>query len=479
MLISLVVTMTVMAVVGSAMVYYTTTGSFGELLDNRKARAYYVAEGGANYALQRFVANKVTNGPFPSLTLFTLSNGDQFAVKTYDVPGDSSRLIIESTGIVSAGWLTSRIKVVKNIEKATATLPGQDAPASVGFDLDSDSSLDTSWNVAPGTVVSIVNTGPSGGPALQFKGDSSAISLNWQGSATAPNLLSLWNSQGQLLGYTIQVKININSEGGKGRHYLVGLSFRVDNDPDSETGNAYGLSYFRSYGTDKDNQKPAWIKSAAFASFAPISNGYLYAVFWKKIGGIYTVLDYHPLTTADGVVSAGELLPWSSLIVKVDEQFSGSGGSRQNHIYAYLASASTYPQGTITWQLTNFTEILWSQYAGIPSRAAAAAYALGSVVVPSPKNGHSYLCTQAGTSGNTAPTWPVNRNETVADNTVVWTESNKLLDSSLTSANFDTRLPDEIGVHAFYDSNASNDQFFADFGMVAKGSGSGSGGVQY
>ncbi|MHB8090856.1 MAG: type IV pilus modification PilV family protein [Syntrophales bacterium] len=477
LLISLIVTMVVITVLGSGMLYLTTTSSYGELFANRQARAYYLGEAGANYAFKRFIANPVANGPFAAPTTFTLSNGDQFAVKTYDQPADPTHLIIESTGIVSSGWLTARNKVTKNIIKAAAALPGQDVPVPVGFDTNTDTTLDTTWNVAPGTDASIVSTGPSDGPALQLKGDVSTVSLNWQGSSAAPDLVAVWNSNGQLLSYTIQVKINIDQEGSKGRHYLAGLSFRLDNTTDD----SYGVSYFRSYGTDAANKKPAWIKSAAFADFLArgINNGNLYAVFWKKIAGTYTVLDYRLLTTGDGVISGGNLLPWSSLIVKVDEQFSGPDGARQNHIYAYLAGENSYPRGTVSWTLTGFNEILWSQYAGIPAWMGSSAYAAGSVVVPDSQKGHSYVCVTAGTSGSSAPSWPTTRDATVADGTAVWAESNKLIDGSLTSANFDTRRPDEIGVHAFYDSNAANDQFFTDFGMVLKGSGSGSGGVQY
>jgi hypothetical protein len=71
------------------MLYFSTTSSYGELFANRQERAYYVGESGANYALQKFITTPVANGPFPTLTTFTLSNG-QFAVKTYDKPGDTN-----------------------------------------------------------------------------------------------------------------------------------------------------------------------------------------------------------------------------------------------------------------------------------------------------------------------------------------------------------------------------------------------------
>ena len=98
-LITLIVAMVIMALAGSGMLYYSTTSSYGEFFANRQERAYYIGESGVNYALQKFVANPVTNGPFPTLSTFTLGS-DQFAVKTYDKTGDPTRLIIESTGTV-------------------------------------------------------------------------------------------------------------------------------------------------------------------------------------------------------------------------------------------------------------------------------------------------------------------------------------------------------------------------------------------
>ena len=55
--------------------------------------------------------------------------------------------------------------------------------------------------------------------------------------------------------------------------------------------------------------------------------------------------------------------------------------------------------------------------------AASTAYALGVFVVPGTglENGFRYECTTAGTSGASAPTWPIVEGATVADNTVVWT----------------------------------------------------------
>ena len=49
-------------------------------------------------------------------------------------------------------------------------------------------------------------------------------------------------------------------------------------------------------------------------------------------------------------------------------------------------------------------------------------YSLGQIVKPVSANGFIYICTTAGTSNSTEPTWPTTPiGQTVSDNTVVWT----------------------------------------------------------
>ncbi|MDP2645543.1 MAG: hypothetical protein Q8P24_11445 [Desulfobacterales bacterium] len=426
LLITLIVTMATTAVLGSSMLSYFSISSYGEHLSNRQERAYYLGESGANYALQKFIANKVTNGPFPTLTTFTVGN-DQFAVKTYDKPGDSSRLMIESTGIVGTGWLATRQLITRDIKKSTATLPGQSSTASVGFDLSGSGTLDNTWTLTPGTDAKIVNTGPSGGGAVQFKGLTGGINFNWYNNPPAPDLLAAWNNNGNLLSYSLQVKVLVDRQGGKGEYYMMGLSFRVIDD-----NNSYGISFYRSNGTSG----PSWWSSSAFANFRATipNNGKNYAVLWKKIAGTYTVLDYTLMTYnlsgnyADVVTDAtsDRLSDRSSIIIRVREEFDGPGGARQNHLIAYVQGPTNYPSPTVHWQYSAFKRISW--------------------------------------------TWTLNPPQPNPPITEV-------LDGSLTSENFSASRP-ELGIHSFYDSLAANDAFFADFGLGLT-QGGGGGGIQF
>lgn len=69
-----------------------------------------------------------------------------------------------------------------------------------------------------------------------------------------------------------------------------------------------------------------------------------------------------------------------------------------------------------------------------PAWAATTGYGLGAIVQPGTANGHTYVCTTAGTSGGATPTWPTGTGATVNDNSVVWTEFSWTLTKNYTGA---------------------------------------------
>lgn len=417
-LITLIVAIVIISIAYVGMNQFTTTSTYGELLANRQERAYYLAETGVNYARYLFTPNPAapgyTNGPFYVPKTFTLSNG-QFTVKTYDKSGDPTRLIIESTGIVESGWLTTRQLVTKEISKVevngSTTTPDGDL---IGFlDENEKSLIDTVWTATAGTVVSIVNNKQSDGPALQFQFQSNAIDLK----PSYIDLFSAWKNNDDLLGYFLQVKINFASEGNTGLNYLVGLTFRkIDNN------NFYGLSFYRSAGLNPPGGLPAWC-TPAFTSIIP-NMGKVYAVLWKNSGGIKTVMAYALMDYATyGVVtdvSNQTLAAWPSLFIRVNEKKDGPGGARRNHIKAYVIGPALYPPSTTSWNFANLKQITWTEVPAL----------------------------------NPAQPAPIK----------------DVLEDSITSAGFTNTRP-EIGVHAYYDSNGANDQLFKDFSTVIQGMG--------
>jgi hypothetical protein len=62
------------------------------------------------------------------------------------------------------------------------------------------------------------------------------------------------------------------------------------------------------------------------------------------------------------------------------------------------------------------------QAATFTTYAASTAFTVGQVTQPAAPNGHRYICTVAGTTASTAPTWPTTKGYSVVDGTVTWTE---------------------------------------------------------
>ncbi len=54
---------------------------------------------------------------------------------------------------------------------------------------------------------------------------------------------------------------------------------------------------------------------------------------------------------------------------------------------------------------------------------ASTAYSLRNQVIPTSANDYQYICTTAGTSGSTEPTWTTGIGDTISDGTVTWTVS--------------------------------------------------------
>lgn len=426
LLIGLIMTLVIISTLSGALVYLTTGSTYEEVLANLHSRVYYVAEAGGRYAsyLIQNDPDKYNVETFPSETIgpFAFSNDDFFTLEIDNM--DAENLKVQSTGTINSGtWSETNRLITFKIRKRNPLSGGDDGATNVSFDGDDDMALDETWNISSGTDADMVSSGPSGGEsALQFKGDTGFISLRWQDNDDV-DLSDARSSSDELLSYEIQVKVHVEHEGEKGDHYMFGLSFRVDTDNDR----CYGISFFRSYPGD-DNQTPDWIKSSTtpFNTDAPdiqgIRDGDVYAVFWLKENGSYTLKDYKKLTSSEGVIDGdGELKAWSTLLVKVEE--TKEEGSRTNHITAYVQEDDDYPRDDDPLQ--------WSD------------------------------------SGTFNPIDWQNDDEGYLD------------DSTLTTENFDSVTPDEIGVHAFYDSNAANDQLFDDFGLQVDGLGGADGMTQY
>ena len=280
-------------------------------------------------------------------------------------------------------------------------------------------SFKENWTVIEGKARITSGKSSDNKPAITLKGREALLGLNL-------DTIGIRFNPGALVSYEVQAKVKVDFDEGKDDYYITGLSFRLN----SDASHCYGVSFFKAY-------SDARIMPAAFDKVlesAAVKNGIPHVILWVRDmsnpTSPYQLLEYKPLETSDGIVEAityyvGKkpvvelrLNDWSTLLVKVDEKFSGTSGARQNHISAYIASASSYPRDTVTW----------------PDQ-------LGDLFTP-----------------------------------VAWHASvQPIIDSTITSEDRSPTDP-EVGLHGFYDSKNEREQIFDDFSFRAIRSSAGPGG---
>ena len=146
LLISLILTLTVMATLGAAMIYMTSSSGYGLLTSTSQQKAYYIAYSGLTY----YDAQPVK----PTLPqTYRLTNGDRFIL---DVDGVPERL--SSTGVVSGPFGDTRVKLfargsggtpewVDTMEDTDSWLPDEQTPGSLDTDaVDDNAALRTKVN---------------------------------------------------------------------------------------------------------------------------------------------------------------------------------------------------------------------------------------------------------------------------------------------------------------------------------------------
>lgn len=78
---------------------------------------------------------------------------------------------------------------------------------------------------------------------------------------------------------------------------------------------------------------------------------------------------------------------------------------------------------------------------------ASTSYSVGDVVRPTTRNGFTYKCITAGTSGSSEPTWPTTAGQTVTDGTVEWEayENYTLCATSMSSSDYSIETSNDGG----------------------------------
>lgn len=404
MLVPLVIGLTALASLGTALLAMATSARYQRLHFGNSIRAYYLAESGGSYVRSVRMHDKTL---LPSGT-FTMANGDLFSVHTTE---ENGRVVVTSIGTVNP---ETHLEAQRRLHFEISENPGGDV-LPVGFDLDNDGQFDSeTWsveNVGP----TIRDTGPSGGQAaLDLKGEEGAIFLNWQDKPDL-DLAQVWAYSGGLLNYDLQVKISpfdTGQQNAYSKHYLLGLSFRVQ----ADTSHSYGLSFFRSLAGAAPNQTPSWVASLPPA-FQALRGDNIHLLLWTRQGPINTmeIIARRTLTPDDPVIEIRngheELRNYSTLLLQLHEQYNADG-LRENVMSAYIQGLEGYP----LWDSRD--EMVWQEDTG---------------TFPAP---------------------------------VQWENGQSEIRNGLyVSGDFNLLRPDEIGIHVLYDRTGANLKFFDDFAM--------------
>ncbi|MHC1730198.1 MAG: pilus assembly protein [Syntrophobacteraceae bacterium] len=144
--------------------------------------------------------------------------------------------------------------------------------------------------------------------------------------------------------------------------------------------------------------------SAALSSFTSTKSGKIYMVNLKEIANPATSASITTIRS-DGTSAQASFATSGAYFVELDDYTMISDLVAVDFDLSYSADAIYF--GTIKGTYNT----KWT---------ASTAYALGTSVRPPTANGYAYICTQAGTSGSSAPSWSTTVGATVNDSSVKW-----------------------------------------------------------
>ncbi|MDH3393187.1 MAG: hypothetical protein OEL66_04220 [Desulfobulbaceae bacterium] len=439
-LIGVIVTMVVVATLGTAMVTLTTTSTYTHVGAFDAAKAYYLAEAGGRYAIP-IIRQEALNGgdPFDPATgtiarlngkTFTMTDGDMFRlVLSYAAP----TYTLESFGLLRQG-----ANAFEASRKVTFVINASVAPGvAIAFDNTSD---------LRDNLGAVAGAAKATGGKLKIDKDNTELGLKWDGSASLPNLADMWSSNDGLLGYSLQIKAALNP-GIKA--YVGGISFRLD----SATDSSYGFSFARRSGPGSQcGSLPVGFCAQDGNGNFIIEEGFIYIVLWKKVAGNYTILDSRKAQTADGVIdNPGLLKAWSTLVVRVEERYRTDSDGNYLDINGQITTdpAARTRENVIT------------AYVQGQDDTDAKAYKYRRDINPCDCDTSECSCTIHWQYGKFNP--------------VNWEGAGlqPITDSTLTSEDFGVVRPEEIGIHYVGDSG---ERFFDDFAITVDGGAGGGGG---
>ena len=213
-LIGIIVTMVVMAVLGSGMLYLTTTSTLNELIYGSHSEAYFVAEAGGRYAKSvirdAYANDKTKLNTINANQIFTLSNGNKFQIRDWTLQSSNPDTIkFSSVGIVGSGFMKAERLIAYGVQPANQSGGGVVSTGPIDFN---DPNIDN----FPEPV--------TGGGNVTMLEDGLGLDLNTAAGGAGKVVTVLSNDNWIYPGdYAVQVKTHADISLGANRDWHMGL----------------------------------------------------------------------------------------------------------------------------------------------------------------------------------------------------------------------------------------------------------------
>ncbi|MDD4356503.1 MAG: hypothetical protein PHN98_04550 [Smithellaceae bacterium] len=229
-LIGIIIAMVVTAVLGTGMLYLTTTSTYNELIYGSHSDAYYVAEAGGRYAMSVIrdaYATSTINLKANLEKIYYMSNNTSFKIEevTFD-GGNPEKITFYSIGTIGSGLMQAKRKIIYEIIPANQSKGGGVKEITIA-EMDSTNSRG-SFITTPVGQIKVTGTVDDG--------NQQRLAVAYGKSSV--NFLNERTAQGGFLSYDAQVKVKSDAD-----YYVAGLGFRLHNVSDLPRG--FHISFMR------------------------------------------------------------------------------------------------------------------------------------------------------------------------------------------------------------------------------------------
>ena len=327
-LIGIIIAMVVMAVLGTGMLYLTTTSTYNELFFGNHSDAYFVAESGGRFAksvIRDAYANDISKlNAINNNQTFTLTNGNSFQIKDLLRSGNPETITFSSIGMVGLGLMQAKRQINYIIQPANQT-GGMSTGPSGPIDFDD----------YPQTTV-------TGGGSVTILENGMRLNINTAAGGAGKKVTILSNNAWV---YPENYAVQVKTYGSGNKAWHMGLFVNMKkNGPALPYG--YGVTFFNVWDNSSQLDFKSPLPESAVVSKSPI------VLLWQndQSSGLNWIA-YAPLneevlsfgiyqTNAWYLGYSGLLQLFPTILIKVSRN---TGLPASNDIQVYLAGPANQP----------------------------------------------------------------------------------------------------------------------------------------